>query len=215
MKKITLVAIDGLGTETDDYEKLCILIHKNFKCLNIDEILFFTSNINYKNNNFNVKYLEKPLNYLDLNVLMLQNIADYSDAEKFIFVQLDGYPLNEDLWDERFLDYDYIGAPWPAGKPWTGNNSVVGNGGFCIRSRKLYNITKNISNYPNYFINGRINEDVFISVLLRPYLENHGIKFAPVELAKKFSIEIPISADHKIENCFGFHGKSHLQKLKN
>jgi hypothetical protein len=213
MKKITLVIIDGFGTETKEYEKLCISIQNKFKCLNITEILFFTSNNNFKNSDFNIVYTSKNLNYLDLNTLMLQNVASYTDAEKLLFIQLDGYPLNVHLWDEQFLEYDYIGAPWPAGKPWTGDKPIVGNGGFCIRSRKIYDITKNIIGYEDYFKKSLVNEDVCISVVLRKQLEEQGIKFAPVELARKFSVEIPLDDNHTIFNSFGFHGRSHLTQI--
>ena len=35
---------------------------------------------------------------------------------------------------EDFLDYDYVGAPWP--KEQNDNSLLVGNGGFSLRSKK-------------------------------------------------------------------------------
>jgi hypothetical protein len=214
MKNITIVAIDGLGTESNDYEKLCLSIKNNFKKLNITEILFITPNKNFKNSLFNVKYLEYPLNYLDLNVLMFQKIIKYSDGEYFLIVQPDGYPLNEHLWNDSFLEYDYIGAPWPAGMRWTGNNPVVGNGGFSIRSRKLYELTEKLQGYDQFHKNTLTNEDVMISVVVKDYLKQNNCIIAPVDLARKFSVEIPLDKDHNIETSFGYHGKSHLNNMK-
>jgi hypothetical protein len=214
MKKITLVAIDGLGTESIEYENLCYSIKSKFKCLNITEILFITPNKIFKNKFFNIKYLEKSLNYLDLNVLMLQKLSDYSDGEYFLIVQPDGYPLNLELWDNSFLDYDYIGAPWPAGMRWTGNSPVVGNGGFSIRSKKLYELTKKLQGYEEFHKNTLTNEDVMISVVLKDYLKQNNCTIAPVEVARNFSVEIPLDDNHSINTAFGYHGKSHLNKMK-
>jgi hypothetical protein len=209
MKNITLVAIDGLGTETEPYEKLCNDIIAKFPCLNINEVLFFTANRGYKNSSFNIVDLDNPLDYTDLNVLMFQDIADYSDGEYFMMIQLDGHPVNAHHWTPEFLEYDYIGAPWPAGMRWTGNSPVVGNGGFSIRSRRIYEITRHAEGYSEYHRKTINNEDVMLSVVVRSQLEERGIRFAPVELARKFSVEIPIDENHTLKNSFGFHGKSH------
>jgi hypothetical protein len=144
---------------------------------------------------------------------MFQQLIRYSSGEYFMVIQTDGYPLNPDKWDEEFLQYDYIGAPWPSGMLWTRNNPLVGNGGFSIRSRKLYEITKSVQGYREFHDATLTNEDLTISGIIRLYLELSGIKFAPVELAAKFSVEIPLSEDHTVDTTFGFHGKSHLERM--
>ena len=35
-----------------------------------------------------------------------------------LIVQDDGFIINKNLWDEEFLSYDYIGAPWPLDEKW-------------------------------------------------------------------------------------------------
>jgi hypothetical protein len=213
MKTLALTIIDGLGTETKQYENISRYILKNFKQIPITEVLFLTPNLEYKNSEFNIKYINK-LNYCDLNVMMFQGLISYSEADLFMVIQTDGFPLNLDYWDDEFLKYDYIGAPWPAGMDWSKNSPLVGNGGFSIRSRKLYSVTNMLPGYRDFFIQKGANEDVTISVIVRKILEENGIKFGPVELAKKFSIEIPISEDHTLESCFGFHGKKYIEILK-
>jgi len=212
MKSITLVAIDGIGTETTKYQEICEKIIKKFGFLNINEVLFITANKNYFNSNFNVIYTDR-LYYLDLNVLLFQKLINFSNGEYFMTIQTDGYPLNDNLWDDQFLNYDYIGAPWPKGMGWTPDAPLVGNGGFSIRSRKLYEITKNITGYADYFRTYGVNEDVMLSFKLRSFLEENKINFAPVDIASRFSVEIPLSDDHNINTAFGFHGKNHLEKL--
>ena len=49
-------------------------------------------------------------------------------------------------------------------------------------------------------------EDTYISYKLRAYLESQGIKFAPVALAKQFSLESNEIDGIEWTNQFGFHG---------
>ena len=72
--------------------------------------------------------LQKDLNYVTLK-LMPHVIKE----EYVLIIQSDGYAVNPESWDDKFLDYDYIGAVWT----WHPEGVQVGNGGFCIRSRKL------------------------------------------------------------------------------
>jgi hypothetical protein len=114
--------------------------------------------------------------------------------------QWDGYPLNPHLWTDEFLQYDYIGAPWPTHHVSTSmGGKQVGNGGFSLRSRKLYDA---LLKHPI----SMANEDLHICCTLRADLEAAGIKFAPLEVARRFAIEIPLDENHKLTNTFGFHG---------
>jgi hypothetical protein len=77
------------------------------------------------------------------------------------------------------LQYDYVGAPWRYND---GNN--VGNGWFSLRSKKLLDILAHdphiVETHP---------EDDCICRVYGDYLRSKWIKFAPEEVAKKFSIE--------------------------
>jgi hypothetical protein len=64
---------------------------------------------------------------------MLQDLADHVKTDHVLVVQWDGFILDADAWDDRFLEFDYIGAPWPH----FGDDHDVGNGGFSLRSRRL------------------------------------------------------------------------------
>jgi hypothetical protein len=138
------------------------------------------------------------------NSLMLDGIDDYIDEEftHFLVFQWDGFPCRYELWEDDFLNYDYVGAPWPV----TGcsDDYIVGNGGFSLRSRKLYNLIKKLG-IKNDYIEGAA-EDVHLCVNQRSVLESAGVRFAPSDLAAKFSRE---SHFHK-NPCFGFHGISNL-----
>jgi hypothetical protein len=98
------------------------------------------------------------------------------------------------MWSDDFYRFDYIGAPWWGGKP------SVGNGGFSLRSKKLLRALEDLN-----FIEG-IPEDVLICTHYRSILERkYQIKFAPVEVAERFSFEMA-KTKKEISRAFGFHG---------
>ena len=117
-----------------------------------------------------------------------------------------------------FLNYDYIGAPWP--KEWEkimDRPSRVGNGGFSLRSKKIMETVSKLEYNPQYNSTADRTEDNFICLQNFHLLQTMGIKFAPVELASKFSFENP-TEENSIDNTFGFHGRhplvhKYLQKL--
>jgi len=110
-----------------------------------------------------------------------------------MIVQWDGYPVRPANWTDHFLDYDYIGAPWPQFAP----PRAVGNGGFSLRSRRLLEACLD----PRFALEHP--EDINICHRNRDLLEGtHGLRFAPVGLAARFSYERSgVAAE-----SFGFHG---------
>lgn len=145
-----------------------------------------------------------PINTTDINpynLFVMKDIYRFIGTNHILFFQNDGYIRNPDAWDDSFLDYDYIGAPWPW-EPYKLN--PVGNGGFSLRSKKLCNILGN-----DNFIPAAAPEDVQICVHHRNYLiKNYDIKFAPFDVASRFSVEW----HDKYTNQFGFHGKWHINQ---
>jgi hypothetical protein len=124
---------------------------------------------------------------------ILTKLARYLTTSHVLLVQWDGFAINRSAWDEGFLEYDYVGAPWPQFAP----PCNVGNGGFSIRSRQLLDAildTEILLHAP---------EDVCICRTNRQVLETrHGIKFAPESVAARFAFERTIP----VEPTFGFHG---------
>lgn len=146
-----------------------------------------------------------PINSIrEYSEFMLKKMNDYIDTELVLIIQYDGFILNPEAWDDDFLNYDYIGAPLAVDGKLT-----VGNGGFSMRSKKLLEFLQNdhninIESDPSHKYGE--NEDWIISVMKREYLENLGIKFAPVDLAHKFSFEKNSIYGAKWSGQFGFHG---------
>lgn len=136
---------------------------------------------------------------------MIYDLDNYIETPFALVVQPDGVLVNPNSWTDDFLDFDYIGAPWPEGMfvDDKGENIRVGNGGFSLRSKKLLSFFKD-HNIPWVSYRGSYNEDGFISMANLDLLRSRGIKFPSASLAYKFSRELECS-DLLQENPFGFH----------
>jgi hypothetical protein len=131
--------------------------------------------------------------------LLLSELAHHVDTSHCLVVQWDGYVVNPDRWNARFLDYDYIGASWPQFT----DGRDVGNGGFSLRSRRLLEACRSSQFSPSH------PEDVAIGRHNRGWLEAQGLRFAPQTLADSFAAERIGSP----EDAFGFHGVWHMPAL--
>jgi hypothetical protein len=105
-------------------------------------------------------------------------------------------------WSDEFLEYDYIGAPWP----WLRNGDPlnVGNGGFALYSKRLIDfVYANRVRFPMW-------TDMDISRTHRPAIEREtGFKWAPAEVAERFSFEGwngRGGANKPTQPSFGYHG---------
>ena len=170
--------------------------------------------------------IDVPVTWIKIDTIKVYN-EDYSHItlklcpeicveEHNLIIHPDGFAVNREAWTDEFLEYDYIGACWGDG--------TVGNGGFCLRSRKLYdafisigvkNSTNDYQDYMNdsfYYViteTGEkfIPEDNIICKVHREKLEKeYGIKFAPFHIANRFSIEHNYSSVW-LGKSLGFHGK--------
>jgi Protein of unknown function (DUF5672)/SEC-C motif len=141
----------------------------------------------------------------------------YVDTEFCLIAQADGFIINPSSWDNKFLEYDYIGAPWPRMVGINNNThggfafdkNRVGNGGFSLRSKKLLAVCSRIKfDQLNLSIK---SEDLIICHYLYDDLLKAAIKFAPIDLASKFSTEIVFDEiSQNLTKSFGFHGKHWL-----
>jgi hypothetical protein len=135
----------------------------------------------------------------DYSRFMVRELADYISTPHALCVQWDGFVLNGVAWDPRFLEYDYIGAPWPHFR----DGFNVGNGGFSLRSRLLMVSCRHLP------VSANVSEDVLICRLHRAELEQAGIRFAPEAVAARFSFE----RTKRTGEEFGFHGCFNLIRL--
>jgi len=140
----------------------------------------------------------EPITMQEYNKIVFNGLDEYIETDYYMIVQYDGMPTDAEFWDDDFLKYDYIGAVWP----WLPDGQNVGNGGFSIRSRKLALACRDLEFAPEALAQDRYAEDVNICRYYRSQLESQGIVFAPSDLARKFSAELP---GGKFDT-YGFHG---------
>jgi len=110
-------------------------------------------------------------------------------------VQWDGFIVYPESWSDEFYEFDYIGAPWPG---WSGPEPICGNGGFCLKSRKFLEAQKVICANVEVFH----PEDVVLCQTLRQNFVDMGIRYAPADVAYRFSTEV---GDLHKNKSFGFH----------
>jgi len=147
---------------------------------------------------------------------IIYDLHKHIDTDHCLLVQWDGFILNPNKWEDEFLNWDYIGAPWPIREnayidPFN-NHIRVGNGGFTLRSKKLLEIPQHVEipfevnkgTFYKHMNAGSYNEDGNICVHNRHLFEESGARFAPVDVAVRFSQELPVP-ESKDVTPFGFH----------
>ena len=125
-----------------------------------------------------------------------------------LIVHYDGYVVNPDQWDDAFLQYDYIGAPWPEKPhfmdPHTGEYRRVGNG-VSLRSLRLMRWTaEHGAELPPDETGKLMNGDGFLCVQARKEMAREGFRWAPFSMALRFGREKTLAENQDIEP-FLFH----------
>jgi hypothetical protein len=163
-----------------------------------------------------VEYIDIPdIDLYGYNRFMVESLGAHVRTGHCLVVQSDGFILNPALWDDRFLDYDYVGAPWPeyvdvvGGERLRLDRNPVGNGGFSLRSQRLLELTSRLRFDELAFAHS--SEDLVICHYLYEEMRAAGIRFAPPELAARFSIESPGIYGQSPDRVFGFHGRHWLE----
>ena len=163
--------------------------------------------------------------------MCVHHFANLYDAPHMLVWQWDGFILNPEKWFDDFLKYDYIGAPlggfWQTASLWfeqnipgwqnpyrtsdsiiAGQRVLVGNGGLSLRSKKFLDASNSLSR-TGWAAN---LEDLYLCLERRKELEDRGIKFCPVEVAKYFSRDS--ATEPPLQDLFGFHSRDELSEVK-
>lgn len=157
-----------------------------------------------------VKLIHRPdIDTIDKwNKAMVYELGQYVDTDYAIIIHHDGYIINPDMWNPDWLNYDYIGAPFPlptdnfSYRDVNGVIQRVGNS-VGLRSKKLMDLPSKIGMEWKPF-HGFYNEDGYISVNMRHVFEQYGCKFAPLDVAVHFSKEHEIPENIGLKT-FMFH----------
>lgn len=152
--------------------------------------------------------IPEPIDIMGYNRFIFFDLFNYIPTTHCLIIQYDSTVIHPELWDNQWLNYDYIGAPWAYREDAyvchdTKEHVRVGNGGFSLRSKKLLEIpTKH--NLQLVEEQGFYSEDGNFCVYHRKKMLELGIKYAPLEEAVKFSYETRIPENFGV-STFGFH----------
>ncbi len=116
-----------------------------------------------------------------------------------LVTQWDGFVVDASAWDDAFLDWDYIGAPW-ADQPAA---LSVGNGGFSLRSRRLLRAGQD-----SRIVEEHPEDEVLCRTRRTLLTTEHQVRFAPPEVAARFAYENTVPPGPTL----GFHGPYHLPR---
>jgi hypothetical protein len=153
---------------------------------------------------------------------MLDNLQFMFDSQFCIYQEWDAVVANPNAWTDDFLLYDYIGAPWPLGSQeerwWVSKQfpvqpgkeapaanlfNNVGNGGFSLRSKRF---TEEVAKRVDRTNGHQLCSDAWMCRTLMNELTEQGIKYAPMNVAERFSCENRIYSGQ-----FGVHGKGTIK----
>ena len=191
LPQVTLIAMSGIGYQTSEHlealRKSCNQMgYGAVKYIQLSQI-------------FDVDSWCKAVIY---------ELPKYIDTDFALLIHPDGYVVNPESWDDDWLKYDYIGAPWPlpqddfSYRDVQGQVQRVGNS-VSLRSKKLLDVANKRQLDWKPF-HGYYNEDGFICVNYRHIYEQEGCKFAPIEVAAHFGIEHKLP-EHQGLKPFTFH----------
>lgn len=173
-------------------------IQKSTRAIRFGQVLFFgPSGDGHAHLAHQIPELEwrpvQPLRSIqDYNRFMLQELRPHIETDHVLVMQWDGFVSNPELWQDEFLNWDYIGAPWYHG----GQPGRVGNGGFSLRSKRLLDALACLE------LNTQVPEDMEICVHKKDVLTaSHSIHIAPLDVAQDFACEYGV-----FRRAFGFHG---------
>ena len=221
-KNLTIIAASDIKINETIYALI-----KSTKYIKPHKTILFSSNLNYANKkiierfNFIEHIKIKPLNSVsDYSNFIIYDLYKYIDTSHILIVQWDGYVINPAKWNNDFLNYDYVGAPfiprfnnYSYSRDKDNNFFVVGNGGFSLRSKKLLEAPTKFKLIDNKETTNS-HEDGFFCILHRQFLESKGFEWASFKIASNFSIESPINLNEILDFPLGFHGKKIILFIK-
>jgi hypothetical protein len=196
---VTLVAIDTVA-----HELTRLALEECVRRVDFADVLVFSDQpIPYYAPLLPGRWVETPplRGWEAVNRVWWYEVPERVRTSHFLTVQWDSWVLNPDAWDPDWLQYDYIGAPWPWHQIYR-----VGNGGFSLRSQKLH----------AHLVNRRLRyplahpEDDALCRQYRPMLEAEGFRWAPESVAQRFSFERGPAGP-----TFGFHGAFNFPDVLN
>jgi len=187
--------------------------------------------------NLNYEFMKNICNKISDNIKVIKtnydnlNQDDYSlflsstkfwellSAKKILIYQEDSFIFKNNI--QEFIDWDYIGAPWPKNTNDTPN--CVGNGGISLRTKQIMLDIINKISIKNTIINestkiymkeNNLNicpEDVYFSLNMQKF--NIG-KVADFDIAFKFSSESLNNPNSFAGHCFWLSDSKWIKRIQ-
>lgn len=205
ISNVTLVAV-----ATTEVEATAKALEYSTRQMSFDRVLLI-SHFNPEPSSTTYEYIEiSPFGSVgEWGKFVVFDLHQYIQTDYVILVHADGFIVNPQSWDDEFLKYDYIGAPWPiprdsySYRDRFGNIIRVGNS-VSLRSLKLLKMPSEIGLDWASADHGFFHEDGFLCVQNRHVLQGLGLAYAPLGVACRFSREKPIPENKGIKP-FVFH----------
>lgn len=217
LNNVTLIAPTG-----DNIENTILSLNRCCQMIDFADVKLITHEKPKNLPNF-IKWEESsyPMDtYQKYNRYVFLDLGKHIETSHCLLVQYDSWIIHPELWNDAWLMYDYIGAPWPIREnSYIGDNGErvrVGNGGFSLRSKKLQDAPR-LLGLEHKEEQGYWNEDGNFCCYSRKELLEYGIKYAPIEIASIFSYENEVEENQSVVETFGFHKnirKHEYERLK-
>ena len=202
---VTLVAM----TSVDIYETVRALEYSMRGIEFGDAVLITHKKPFFLPHNIRYSHTDKLDDIDKFNYKMVYELHKHVNTDFALIVHADGFVIHPENWKDEFLDYDYIGSPWPlpkndyAYRDSKGEICRVGNS-VSIRSKRLMEFPSKHNLKWERVDDGFYNEDIYICCHSKNRMEEEGIKWAPFELALSFGREHPLPENAGVEP-FIFH----------
>ncbi|OHD90691.1 DUF5672 family protein [Sulfuricurvum sp. RIFCSPLOWO2_12_FULL_43_24] len=205
LNNVTLVAV-----ATTEVEATAKALEYSTKKMSFEKVLLFSHYNPLADNTIYEHIKIEPFQSVgEWGKFVVFDLYKFITTEYIILVHADGFIVNPEQWDDVFLQYDYIGAPWPLPKDsfsyrdYFGNIIRVGNS-VSLRSLNILKLPDQLGLDWKSADHGFFHEDGFLCVQNRHIFQQQGIKYPPLEVACRFSREKPIAENRGIVP-FAFH----------
>ncbi len=205
LPRVTLVAM----TSVDIYETIRAMMYSMRGIEFGDAVLITDKKPWYLPKNIRYSHTSKLDDIDKFNYKMVYELHRHINTDFALVVHADGFVVHPECWMDEFLNYDYIGSPWPlpkndyAYRDERGNICRVGNS-VSLRSKRLMEFPEKHHMEWQRVDDGFYNEDIFICCHSRNAMEKEDLLWAPFEVALHFGREHPLPENKGIKP-FIFH----------
>ena len=112
-KKLELTDVTLLAATSQEIDMTQLALRISLRNINFGAVKLLSSLSPLKKYS-NIEYISIPPmnNISDYNRIMIEDLHKYFQTSYCLIVQADSFVVNSEFWENEFLQFDYIGAPW-------------------------------------------------------------------------------------------------------